>query len=276
MQDDKKKWMDVWTENYLNKSPIAIDIMSRAKITYKGDPYIPWALMLRGLYMLDPDAEVEKVMSRPDGYLEETVDHSYVFTDRMVLVTENETEKARSKVVATVVSHFVKVRVKFMGKWFEEVYPIQEKDYSASKIYDQNMVNKALQRCMARVISLATGIGWSLYEQTEIPQFETDEKPKAQVAPLIDVTPTVVDDSAKKVDDTVDDLARLIIENATNPATATQLDAYNVILSKKYAWEGNPLALSVTDSYDTLVSKLSMLDAPKKLLTGMKRVLGVN
>lgn len=274
MQDDKKKWIDVWTENYLNKSTIAVDIMSRAKSTYKGDPYIPWALMLRGLYMLDPDAEVEKVMNK--NYVDDNTDHSYVFTDRMMLVTENETEKARSKVVATVVSHFVKVRVKFMGKWFEEVYPIQEKDYSASKIYDQNMVNKALQRCMARVISLATGIGWSLYEQTEIPQFESDEKPKTPVAPLIDVTPPVVEDSAKKVDDTVDDLARLIIEYATNPATATQLDAYNVILSKKYAWEGNPLALSVTDSYDTLVSKLSMLDAPKKLLTGMKRVLGVN
>ena len=74
-------------------------------------------------------------------------------------------------------SHFVKVKLTFLGKTFIEEYPIQDQDYSALKVYNQNAVNKALKRALAKVASRATGIGLRLYENKDL-QFDAPEEDK--------------------------------------------------------------------------------------------------
>lgn len=267
MNDTKDlTWLDVWTSNYTNKSTIASDIMSKAKSTYKGDPYIPWAPLLRALYVLDPNADVDKVMNDKGGY---------VFTDtlRLETVVPNK-DGTMSTTITTVVSHFVKVAVTFMGKVFTEVYPIQDQDYSASKVYDQNKVNKALQRNMARTISLATGIGWSLYEATEKGQFDDDTKPTATkpVIPEPVVSNMATNDLGDNAPHTM--LAKLINQTKDNPKTIAQLDVYNKIIATQYTYNGEPMTLSVTDDLDTLIEKAKLLKSPAKLYTGLSKIIG--
>ena len=65
-----------------------------------------------------------------------------------------------------------------MGKEFIEDYPIQDNAYEAVKAYDSNLINKALQRALAKVASRATGIGLKLYENKDLQFDEDTSKPK--------------------------------------------------------------------------------------------------
>ena len=168
----KKTWKDQFVENYNGRSEEAQEVADFIKETYKGDSYIPWATMERLTYMQDPEAVFETL---------ETENGNIVFSD--TLSNENKVVQKGEVVnetVATMMSHFVKVKLTFLGKTFIEEYPIQDQDYSALKVYNQNAVNKALKRALAKVASRATGIGLRLYENKDL-QFDVpteDKKPE--------------------------------------------------------------------------------------------------
>ena len=175
MQEEniKRTWLAQFTDNYEGKSKEAKEVAEFIKENYKGNSYIPWATMERLTYMQDPNAVFETLTS-PNGGM--------VFSD--IMSNENEVVtkgEIVSKTFATMMSHFVKVKLTFMGKEFVEEYPIQDQDYSALKVYNQNAVNKALKRALAKVASRATGIGLKLYENKDL-QFdnpeEEDKKPE--------------------------------------------------------------------------------------------------
>lgn len=166
-----EKWLKQYKENYLEKSNEAKEIAGFLKENYKGNSYVPWATMERLTYMQDPNAEFK------------TLDYNgkLIWTDNFV--NENCTENKDgvvNKTTAVVVSHFVKVSCTFLGKTFIEDYPIQDQDYTAAKIYNQNLVNKALKRALAKVASRATGLGLKLYEQKDL-QFDEDKEEKKPV-----------------------------------------------------------------------------------------------
>lgn len=164
-----EKWLKQYKENYEGKSAEAKEVAEFIKENYKGNSYIPWATMERLTYMQDPNAKFEKIRNDKGGL---------VHTDSFV--NENLVENKDgivSKTSAAVVSHFVKVSLVFLGKEFIEEFPIQEQDYSPAKIYNQNLVNKALQRALAKVASRATGIGLRIYENKDL-QFDTPEEDK--------------------------------------------------------------------------------------------------
>lgn len=257
-------WLEVWQSNYIESSEIAQTVMANVKPNYKGDSYIPWALLVSALYKLDENAIIEKTMNDKGGF---------VFTDSIII----ETTKEGVLTASTVVSHFVKVKVTFMGKVFEEAYPIQDNDYSANKNYDQNKVNKAHQRCLARVISLATGIGWRLYENTEA-QFESD-KP-VDTKPMIKQTvattkPVEAPTTEAPSGDVNKEVAELIVKHKDNQALVTLLNNYNEVLKKKYVdASGNPIELLLDDTVEVLVAKISAIDNPTKMLKGLKKAVG--
>ena len=164
-----EKWLKQFIENYNGKSAEAKEVADFIKKNYKGDSYIPWATMERLTYMQDPEAVFETL---------ETENGNIVFSD--TLSNENKVVQKGEVVnetVATMMSHFVKVKLTFLGKTFIEEYPIQDQDYSALKVYNQNAVNKALKRALAKVASRATGIGLRLYENKDL-QFDTPEEDK--------------------------------------------------------------------------------------------------
>lgn len=165
----KKNWKEQFIENYNGKSAEAKEVSDFIKENYKGNNYIPWATMERLTYMQDPEAVFETL---------ETENGNIVFSD--TLSNENKVVQKGEVVnetVATMMSHFVKVKLTFLGKTFIEEYPIQDQDYSALKVYNQNAVNKALKRALAKVASRATGIGLRLYENKDL-QFDAPEEDK--------------------------------------------------------------------------------------------------
>lgn len=174
MSEQKKKtWRDQFIENYNGTSKESKEIAEFMKENYKGNSYIPWATMERLTYMQDENAEFKTI---------ETNDGNIVWTDSCENYNEviaDGTVKQGSKSV--MFSHFVKVSLTFMGKTFIEEYPIQDQDYSALKIYNQNAVNKALKRALAKVASRGTGLGLRLYENKDL-QFDT---PVEETKPVV-------------------------------------------------------------------------------------------
>ena len=164
-----EKWLKQFIENYNGRSEEAKEVTDFIKENFKGNNYIPWATMERLTYMQDPEAVFETL---------ETENGNIVFSD--TLSNENKVVQKGEVVnetVATMMSHFVKVKLTFLGKTFIEEYPIQDQDYSALKVYNQNAVNKALKRALAKVASRATGIGLRLYENKDL-QFDAPEEDK--------------------------------------------------------------------------------------------------
>lgn len=169
---EQKNWVDQYRENYNGKSAEGKELEGYLKQTFNGKDYIPWATMERLTYMQDPNAVFTKIRNEDGGL---------VHTDSFV--NENCVENKDgivNRTTAMVVSHFVKVSCVFLGKEFIEEYPIQDQDYSAAKIYNQNLVNRALQRALAKVASRATGLGLKLYESKDL-QFDTKEEEKPVV-----------------------------------------------------------------------------------------------
>ncbi len=258
LKPSENLWLKVWLANYNDESEVSQYVMASTKKSFKGDRYLPWALMVGALYRLDGDAIIEKCMNKDGGY---------VFTDQCTIITVREGVETAQ----TVLSHFIKIKVTFLGKMFEEAYPIQDNDYGASKVYDQNKVNKAQQRGLARTISLATGIGWRLYEQSEA-QFEDDKAPTKVEKPVIKSVQT---DVVVKDGSTAQTVARLIIDNAENKAMLTLLGNYNEVLQGKYVdTNGDPLVLSPEDGFENLVKKISSLENPDKMLKGLTKAVG--
>ena len=168
-----KTWKEVFLANYNGESEEAKSLQPYLKETYKGDPYIPWAVMERLVYMCDPNAEFINVNNENGGLVHtDTVYKHQKNIQKGEIVSETE---------APMFSHFVRVVLRFMGKTFVEDYPIQDQDYSAASIFNQNLVNRALQRAKAKVGARATGLGLKLYEGFDL-QFDNkeDKRPSLQ------------------------------------------------------------------------------------------------
>ena len=173
MANAKKSWKEVFTENYLGKSDLAKEVEPFLKDNYKGNAYIPWATMERLTYMCDEDATFENIKNENGGL---------VHTDVMEMHQQNiQKGEVISETVSQMFSHMVKVKLVFMGKEFIEEYPIQDQDYSAARIFNQNLVNRALQRAKAKVASRATGIGYKLYEGKDLQFDEVPQDVKPQI-----------------------------------------------------------------------------------------------
>jgi hypothetical protein len=158
-------WSKKWLENYEGKSPEGKELQQFLKKNYGGQSYIPWATMVRMLFMQDPSAILDVVKTR---------DGKVLHTDVHQVTTEN----GEHKTVAQGCVHYVIVKCRFLQFEVEEIYPVQtpqqKQMYAAPKIVDQNMVNKAIQRAKAKAISTATGLAFQLYENGDL-QFEEDE-----------------------------------------------------------------------------------------------------
>lgn len=159
-----ERWNSVWEANYNNKTEAAIDIDKLMKSNYKGHKYVPWAVMQKWFYLQDPYGSL-KVIENDNGGL--------VHTDTAV-IEEFKSDKGNDTTLKRYAhSHFVKIEANFLGKVMIETYPIQDNSYGAPNYIDSNMVNKAIQRAKARLISMITGLGYQLYETGDL-QFEED------------------------------------------------------------------------------------------------------
>lgn len=173
MANLRKSWKEVFTENYNGTSDIAKELEPFIKDNYKGNSYIPWATMERVTYMCDEDAVFENIKNEKGGL---------VHTDMVEMHQQNiQKGEVISETTSQMFSHMVKVKLTFMGKVFIEEYPIQDQDYSAARVFNQNLVNRALQRAKAKVASRATGIGFKLYEGKDLQFDEVPQDIKPQL-----------------------------------------------------------------------------------------------
>ena len=171
--NSNKSWRDVFLENYNGTSDVAKEVEPFIKENYKGNSYIPWATMERLTYMCDEDAYFENIKNEKGGL---------VHTDMVIMHQQNiQKGEVVSEIESQMFSHMVKVKLVFMNKEFIEEYPIQEQDYSAAKVFNQNLVNRALQRAKAKVASRATGIGFKLYEGKDLQFDEVQQDTKPQL-----------------------------------------------------------------------------------------------
>ncbi len=278
---EKNLWLEQYSANYNGKSAEAKELAEYLKQTFNGKDYIPWATMERLTYMQDPNAVFTKIRNEDGGL---------VHTD--MFINENCVENKDgivNKTSAMVVSHFVKISCVFLGKEFIEEYPIQDQDYSAAKIYNQNLVNRALQRALAKVASRATGLGLKLYEskdlqfdekeedkkpvvkketttKTEVKKEEPKEEPKVEPTPVVETkveepvkqdAPVPVEqpqvanteENASYPNDVVE-LCKLIKSAPVNKI-APALQTLNVAILKQHGF-----TLNQTDSDDELCKKL--------------------
>ncbi len=173
MANAKKNWKDVFLENYNGRSEVAKEVEPFIKENYKGNSYIPWATMERLTYMCDEDATFENIKNANGGL---------VHTDVVEMHQQNiQKGEVVSDTTSQMFSHIVRVKLTFMGKVFIEEFPIQEQDYTAARVFNQNLVNKALQRAKAKVASRATGIGLKLYEGKDLQFDEVPQEPKPEL-----------------------------------------------------------------------------------------------
>ncbi len=278
------KWLKQYKENYEGKSAEAKSVAEYLKENYKGNAYIPWATMERLTYMQDPNAVFTKIRNEQGGLV-----HTDSFINENVVEGKDGTRSASK---ALVVSHFVKVSLVFMGKEFVEEYPIQEQDYSAAKIYNQNLVNKALQRALAKVASRATGIGLKLYENKDLQFEEKEEEKKPEIKkytkkvekveePVVEELPTnqtgeettVVeqhgtDDVPMLYSQEIVDLCNLI-KNADKEKMTKVLQSVNVPILKQHKF-----VLSLEDSDDELCEKISHFPNIPTFTNAIKTMLG--
>lgn len=226
MANTKKSWKDVFLENYNGKSEIAKEVEPFMKENYKGNAYIPWATMERLTYMCDEDAYFENIKNEQGGL---------VHTDVVEMHQQNiQNGEVVSDTTSQMFSHMVKVRLVFMGKEFIEEYPIQDQDYSAARVFNQNLVNKALQRAKAKVASRATGIGFKLYEGKDLQFDEVKQESKPEL-PVENVQNTPVEEkkspkttkNAQKTEKTVQKVEEKPVETQPVVETATQTATQN-------------------------------------------------
>ena len=259
-------WLEVFKANYNGETEEAKSIEEHIKNTYNGAKYVPWATMERLTYMQDPTATFE-TMTNENGGLVWT--DGFTNKNRMVAKDGSTTETE-----ALVVSHFVKVSCTFLGKNFVEEYPIQDQDYSAAKIYNQNLVNKSIKRAMAKVASRATGIGLKLYENKDL-QFEDDieetkpevkkstrtKKTETQEQPKVELVKTeqprveMTEEQEVKEEITIPrEIFELInlIKTEDKEKMTRVLQNLNVAILKQHGF-----TLSVEDSEEDLAKKLS-------------------
>lgn len=204
----ERTWKSVFLANYNGESEEAKMIEPYLKSTYKGDVYIPWATMERLVYMCDENAEFANICNENGGLV-----HTDMIFQRQL---NRNKDGIVSETEAPMFAHFVKVALTFMGKTFVEDYPIQDQDYSAAKVFNQNLVNRALQRAKAKLGARATGLGLKLYEGFDL-QFDSkeDEKP---ALPVETKTEVKLEEKPKKVEMTEEQKVANIVDGGVTEA----------------------------------------------------------
>ena len=287
MEENNKTWLEQFKANYNGTSDESKELAKFIKSTYNGATYIPWATMERLTYMQDANAKFNTILNN---------DNSIVWTDSFL--NSNKSVAKDGSVVETqalVVSHFVKVSCEFLGKLFVEEYPIQDQDYSAAKIYNQNLVNKALKRAMAKVASRATGLGLKLYEDKDL-QFDdniSNEKPeikKTTKSKKVEEVEKVVEEKVQqevveqKVENVtvesatvennisfskdIDELIALI-KNTDREKMTKVLQNLNVAVLKQHGF-----TLGIDDSYLDLGNKLQAFKDVTVFTKAIKNMIG--
>lgn len=282
MKENNKTWLEQFKANYNGTSDESKELAEFIKSTYNGATYIPWATMERLTYMQDANAKFNTILNN---------DNSIVWTDSFL--NSNKSVAKDGSVVETqalVVSHFVKVSCEFLGKLFVEEYPIQDQDYSAAKIYNQNLVNKALKRAMAKVASRATGLGLKLYEDKDL-QFDdniSNEKPeikKTTKSKKVEEVEQVVEEKVQqeiveqKVESAtvennvtfskdIDELIALI-KNTDREKMTKVLQNLNVAVLKQHGF-----TLGIDDSYLDLGNKLQAFKDVTVFTKAIKNMIG--
>lgn len=287
-------WKELFIANYEGKTEEAKSLEPFLKNNYKGNAYIPWATMERLVYMQDEDAVFVNLTNEFGGL---------VHTAQVVNYQKNvQKGEVVSETESTMFSHTVRVSLTFMGKTFVEDYPIQDTDYSAARVYNQNLVNKALQRAKAKVASRATGLGLKLYEGFDL-QFDEEnpvpvkeekkverpkkkvEEPKKEVkeekvviAKAEEVAPLVADNSEEligkkvvitdvEVSDDVKALYELITTTDVDKITPV-LQRLNIAIIKKYGF-----SLNTTDTIEKFNEKASQLTDVAKFTRSIENLL---
>lgn len=287
-------WKELFIANYEGKTEEAKSLEPFLKNNYKGNAYIPWATMERLVYMQDENAVFENITNEFGGL---------VHTAQVVNYQKNiQKGEIVSETESTMFSHTVRVSLTFMGKTFIEDYPIQDTDYSAARVYNQNLVNKALQRAKAKVAARATGLGLKLYEGFDL-QFDEEnpvpvkeekkverpkkkvEEPKKEVkeekvviAKAEEVAPLVADNSEEligkkvvitdvEVSDDVKALYELITTTDVDKITPV-LQRLNIAIIKKYGF-----SLNTTDTIEKFNEKASQLTDVAKFTRSIENLL---
>jgi len=307
MANTKKSWKEVFIENYLGKSDLAKEVEPFLKDNYKGNAYIPWATMERLTYMCDEDATFENIKNENGGL---------VHTDVVEMHQQNiQNGTVISDTTSQMFSHMVKVRLIFMGKEFIEEYPIQDQDYSAAKVFNQNLVNRALQRAKAKVASRATGIGFKLYEGKDLQFDEVPQETKPQLpventqneqldvkkSPKTAKNDTKIEKTVEKVEekpvetqpavdkpvDKVEESKPQPVESKNDPVSEavhliknTDIDKMNLALQRVNValMKKHKIALSTEDSEDelrTILSNKTIFSNPEQFLKTLKTLLGM-
>lgn len=284
LQNERSKtWIEQYLENYKGQSDEAKECNKFLKSNYKGDAYLPWAFMVRVMLQQDPDASFYSIKNNDD----------IIFYNKYAIDTLSENKDSSSRTHVDVVSPMVGISVKFLGKTFTDYYPVQDNDYSAPKAVNQNMINKAKQRCLARCISMATGIGWSLYEGKDL-QFEdsNSQSPKKSAVVTVQETAspieTVKQDAASldlekpyeiepptvnlnTVSDEAKELAKFIKDYPNKQAMGDVISTLNTMCIKKYNF-----SFDLDDSLEVIESKSNKIASPSKFMAAVKNQLKVH
>jgi hypothetical protein len=270
-------WRETWLDNYNGKSEASKSLENFMKKNYKGHHYVPWATMVRWLYLQDPEATLEVVKTEDGDYVHTSKNN--IETNKLKSDTKK-LEEIREDIYNVFLANFVVVKCTFLGRTFEEVYPIQDNAYAAPNYYDSNMVNKSIQRAKAKLISTATGIAFKLYEDGDL-QFEDDDvktntqktvKVDSVVAPVKDVKKDILDvlKEDKKTNESLDsdviNIVDLILDNKDDILPILKM--INVEIVKSYNFQ-----LSTEDSKDELISKVSQIKNVKIFHNMLKRRL---
>lgn len=268
---DAEKWSSIWRENYQGKTTEAKEVEGFLKKNYKDFKYVPWATMNRLMLMQDPNSNVEVELNE-DGTPLFSGSHS-VKTESGY--TEKETRIFKNTRIDGAV-HFVRVSCLFLGKHFREVYPVQNKAYGADKLVDQNDVNKAIQRAKAKVISLATGIAFRLYEDGDLQFDDTVEKtakptPKKSKATITHTPAEVAKEEDTPTLDKVEDkggVEELVSFIHGNQELKEAIKKVNASLAKKFSF-----TVSIDEAKESLREKLSQVNSPDTMLKALKNML---
>jgi hypothetical protein len=244
-------WLEQFTENYYGRSAQAKELEQYLKQNYNGSSYIPWATMERLVYMQDPDAEFR---IRPS--LTEFSDGNIVWTSSTDITTHQKTDTKEVATQSQSIAHMIILELTFLGKTFEEVYPIQDNTYKSPKVIDANLVNKAIQRAKAKIASRATGLALTLYETGDL-QFE-EETTKVS-APAVKEKPAPapkVEKQTKPISQepvATSEASELAEEIKSNEAYDVGLQKINGAIIKKYGF-------SISREDEDLEQKLSKID----------------
>lgn len=285
-------WLEQFKLNYEGQSDEAKSLETTLKKTYKGDSYLPWAVIERLMYMQDPQAELEAVRNEDGGLVHTDSDRNYILNKKMSKSAEKEIFE-ESEVETRMFSHFVIVKGKFLGVERTETYPIQDNAYQPLKIYDQNAVNKSIQRAKAKLASRLTGIGYKLYEGSDL-QFEdtptntpdntpvTEQGGKGKGVKVIQATPKVAE--PKVVDtpvadapvvqpqqaETVDPSLAFAQEILANEAFEKGLAKVNINLQKTQGF-----IIERKETVESIAEKLSQIKTLPIFMNALRRQSGI-